>query len=89
MPSPRLGLDVREAGTRTPGEKIVLCPYWQSTDYGTVKCGYQNREVEGNGMGDSNLAIAKLGYEAASKLQSLTLLADMQKECGRRTEGNI
>jgi hypothetical protein len=80
MNSPRLGLDVREAGTGTPGEKFVLCPYWERTDYGTVRCGYQNREVEGIGMGDFTLAMEKLGFEESQKLQSMTLLADKIKE---------
>ena len=88
MDSPRLGRDMREAATRTHGERVVLCPYWERTDYGTVRCGYQNREVAGIGKNDSMLAMDKLGFEESRKLQSMTLLADMQKECGVRTEGH-
>lgn len=28
-----------------PGFKEVLCPYWQRTDYGTVKCLFMETEV--------------------------------------------
>lgn len=39
-------------------------------------------------MKDDQLAFAKLGDEIASKLEGLTYLADMIKECGVRTEGH-
>lgn len=87
MDSPRLGLDVRESGTRTPGERVVLCPYWERTDYGTVRCGYQNREVLGMEKNDWQLAGAKLGEDVERGLETLTYLADMIKECGVRPEG--
>lgn len=40
----RFGKDLREF--RYHGNhKEVLCPYWQRTDYGTVRCTYLGREV--------------------------------------------
>ena len=35
----RFGKDLRGFSYRT-GLKEVLCPYWQKTDYGVVRCEY-------------------------------------------------
>lgn len=40
----RFGKDLREFSYR-PGFKEVLCPYWQRTDYGTVRCHFTEKEV--------------------------------------------
>ncbi len=78
--SPRLGFDLREASW-VPEKKIVLCPYWVRTDYGTVRCEYLRLEVLAHGYGPSDGATERLGEAAASKLEHYSDLSDMLKTC--------
>ena len=39
----RFGKELREYSF-APGYKEVLCPYWQRTDHGTVRCDYLHQE---------------------------------------------
>ena len=48
----RHGKDLREYAYSIEGYKCVLCPYWNRTDYGTVRCDYLEKEII-DGMDDS------------------------------------
>lgn len=68
-----------------PGFKQVLCPYWQRTDYGTVKCLFLNTEVydeESSGEQTFALLAAKIGEAAAQNFPRNWALADEIKICG-------
>lgn len=39
----RFGYEVREVKTKD-NDKIVLCPYWVRTEYGTIRCNFLNEE---------------------------------------------
>ncbi|MCL2831115.1 MAG: hypothetical protein FWD77_10365 [Betaproteobacteria bacterium] len=65
-----------------PGFKEVLCPYWQRTDYGTVKCLFLDREV----LDDDDkqalvLLAAKIGKDAARDFPRDWALSDEIKIC--------
>ena len=63
--------------------KRVFCPYWKTTDYGTVRCAYLGREAVGIGDGDCyRRAVEHFGSEeAANEACQGWLLGDAVKEC--------
>ncbi|GHU33645.1 hypothetical protein FACS189497_15340 [Betaproteobacteria bacterium] len=81
----QFGRSLREYSYR-PGFKEVLCPYWQRTDYGTVKCLFMGREVldEEHYGYEQALALlaAKIGEDAARNFPRGWTLPDEQKICG-------
>jgi hypothetical protein len=67
-----------------PGWKEVLCPYWQRTDHGTVKCLFTGAEVFDDTL-DADHAVAlstgRLGKAKASELRWHWALPDEVKIC--------
>jgi hypothetical protein len=84
--SPLLGRDFREAKW-TRYEKMILCPYWEHTDHGTVRCEYLKREELAWQSDEHHLAVAHFGKEVVSRMETQSDLADMLKECDVRPEG--
>jgi hypothetical protein len=80
----QFGRSLREYSYR-PGFKEVLCPYWQRTDYGTVKCLFMEREVLDDEYYDSEQALAllaaKIGEDAARDFPRDWSLTDEIKIC--------
>jgi len=65
------------------GFKEVLCPYWQSTDYGTVKCLFLEREeLDELSRQAFALLTAKIGEDAARDFPRGWALSDEIKICG-------
>lgn len=65
------------------------CPYWQATNYGTVKCSFLNEESltpEAGSRGDTSREKAYRhfgGVEATwTSIDEFSLLWDQVKECG-------
>jgi len=86
----RFGIDLREFPYR-PGLKEVLCPYWQKTDYGMVRCDYLEQECldEDDETALEN-AIAHYGSrEQFDAINKHSLLYDEIKVCGIREEWMI
>lgn len=78
--SERCGRELREVPTR--GGKRVLCPFWQRTDHGTVRCAFTgDEEWENAGVYD---AVGELfGYPAAhARFRPPHVLEDEIKTCG-------
>ncbi len=65
-------------------DKQVLCPYWQRTDYGTVRCNFLDKEI----IDDEDLAAENKIMEyfnisdPRAKFESSWMLADEIKICG-------
>ena len=74
----------RKANTILAGEIVVVCPYWEKTDNGTVICHKLEYEVMGWHAIDRELAVQRLGEDAAYKLPSMSNLGDMLKICDLR-----
>ena len=72
-----------------PGYKAMLCPYWQRTDHGTVKCLFVGAEVldEAPGYPQSRaLLAARIGRQAAESFPTCSTLEDEIKICGMRED---
>lgn len=78
----RFGNDLREAGYHR-GRKRVLCPYWQVTDHGTIRCDYLDLEVLDESDRDARRQVAEhFGTgKAAFRIGTCCLLADEVKVC--------
>lgn len=87
--------DDREAFGRTLREftyhapyKAVLCPYWQRTAYGTVRCEFLNREYIDDER--ANAIAEMIAYfgdpNAPSRFQHSWALPDEIKICGERED---
>lgn len=79
------GKSLREYSYKAGLYKQVLCPYWQRTDYGTLKCLYMNKEVldqSRNTKQAFDLLATKIGKEAASNFPISLALSDEIKVCG-------
>lgn len=82
----RYGRDLREFPYHR-GTKCVLCPYWQRTNHGTVRCEYLGKEVlddEAEDWGQA-LALATEYFGAGQvdqKVGRSWALADEIKVCG-------
>jgi hypothetical protein len=78
----KFGRELREA--RYHGEyKRVLCPYWQSTEYGTVRCDFLDREF----IDDTEKILAHFGgQDAPSRFEYFLVLPDEIKICGIRED---
>ena len=82
----RFGRDLREFLYR-PGFKQVLCPYWQRTDYGTVRCHFTEKEVLDEEMQSYEEALALLAPRLGSQQKAREFprgwaLPDEIKICG-------
>lgn len=82
----RFGKELREFSYR-PGFKEVLCPYWQRTEYGTIKCSFTNKEVLDSECRNLEESITLLAIYLDSEEQARTFprsweLADEIKICG-------
>lgn len=81
------GRDLREYSyNRT--YKQVLCPYWQLTEYGTVRCDFLGREFIDN---EDAGAIEKIinhfnSTEAPNKFERSSALPDEIKICGLQAD---
>lgn len=65
------------------GFKEVLCPYWQRTNYGTIKCLYNNYEIlDSDRDGSIEKLSEKIGSEAAKDFPTDWALSDEIKICG-------
>ena len=63
--------------------KQVLCPYWEKTDYGTVKCLFLNQEYfDENSENSFSLLSAKIGEELAENFPRDNDLIEEIKICG-------
>lgn len=83
----RLGKELREF--RHHGDyKAVLCPYWQRTDYRTVRCTYLDVEVVDEDDPDARQRIVNHFGSAASleRIGRSWSLADELKICGVRDD---
>jgi len=70
-----------------PGRKEVLCPYWQRTDYGTVRCNFLGREVIDDESGALQRIGAHFGVSDALDLFAIdNYLSDEIKVCDRNLE---
>lgn len=79
----RFGKDLREAGY-TKGTKRILCPYWQKTEYGTVRCDFLDVDAC-DGIDDKTRAriVAHFGSEdAVDRIRRDWALPDEIKVCG-------
>jgi hypothetical protein len=80
----QFGRSLREYSYR-PGFKEVLCPYWQRTSYGTVKCLFMEREVLDEEQYDVRQALAllaaEIGEDAAGNFPRDSALLDEIKIC--------
>jgi hypothetical protein len=83
----RFGKDLREYSHHT-GYKEVLCPYWQRTDYGTVRCNFLDREVIDEDDSKAKALIqARFGVTDASNQFGMSyFLSDEIKVCGQRED---
>ena len=81
--SDRHGKDLREYAYSIEGYKAVLCPYWNRTDYGTVRCDYLEKEIiDGMDDGAKEKIQKHFGIEDASeKFRWDSLLEDEIKIC--------
>ena len=86
LSSPRLGRDFRDA-TWYAGDKVVLCPYWEHTDHGTVRCEYLKREELTWQSDEHHLAVAQFGKEVVSHMETQSHLAEMLKVCDVKPDG--
>lgn len=82
----RYGRDLREFPYRR-GTKCVLCPYWQRTNHGTVRCEYLGKEVHDEEAMDRALARRQATeYFGADRVNEQvgwsSDLADEYKVCG-------
>ena len=85
----RFGKDLREYRYRG-NFKEVLCPYWERTDYGTIRCNYLELEVVDE---DDNSAKQKLADyfgtdKAIDQLKYSWALSDEIKVCGINQEND-
>lgn len=79
----RFGKELREF--RYHGDtKEVLCPYWRTTDYGTVICEFLHKETYDDLDADSRALIeAKFGKsEPGGRIRHSWALPDELKICG-------
>ncbi|HMV55320.1 MAG TPA: hypothetical protein PLV48_14770 [Rhodocyclaceae bacterium] len=79
----RFGKDLREADC-TKSTKRILCPYWQATDYGTVRCNFLDVDAC-DGIEDETRAriVAHFGSEdAVDRIVRDWALPDEIKVCG-------
>ena len=79
----RVGRDLREAGY-TNSTKRILCPCWQRTDYGTVRCNFLDVDAC-DGIDDETRAriVAHFGSEdAVDRIVRDRALPDEVKVCG-------
>lgn len=84
----RFGRDLRE-WSFSPGTKEVLCPHWQHTDHGTVRCALLGVEVLSEDGDAEAKAMAHFGAERmADEVDRSWELADEIKVCpyNRETE---
>jgi len=66
-----------------PGWKEVLCPYWQLTDYGTIKCLFLDQEFLNEDHEDSfSLLSEKFGDAFVQNYPRSWMLLDEIKICG-------
>ncbi|MGH8461611.1 MAG: hypothetical protein ACRESS_08405 [Stenotrophobium sp.] len=80
--SSRFGMELREWSYRG-NLKEVLCPYWQRTEHGTVRCEFLGREYVEPISDEYPIALAYFGSEAAmSHLERSQLIPDEIKICG-------
>lgn len=79
----RFGKDLREAGYANH-RKRILCPYWQATDYGTVRCNFLDREVFDDFFdGPKKRIVEHFGSEnALDRFERDWALPDEIKVCG-------
>lgn len=79
----RFGKDQREADC-TKSTKRILCPYWQTTDYETVRCNFLDREVFYDFLdGPKKLIVERFGSEdALNRFGRDWALPDEIKVCG-------
>lgn len=84
----RFGKDLREY-SYGGGYKEILCPYWQRTDYGTVRCNYLEKEVIDDLDFDAHKKImAHFGIsDVYEKFDSCWELPDEIKICGINLDG--
>ena len=78
----RFGKDLREYEYHD-GYKCILCPYWNRTDYGTVRCDYLEKEVIDGQDDDAKVKIqTHFGIsDASDKFGWSDLLEDEIKIC--------
>ncbi|MDE0514469.1 MAG: hypothetical protein OXI88_22140 [Gammaproteobacteria bacterium] len=77
----RFGKDIREYDYK--GDyKAILCPYWQTTDYGTVRCDFLDKETISDASDACEKIQAHFGISDASEKFSYDwALADEIKIC--------
>ena len=82
----RFGKDLREWDYH--GDyKAVLCPYWQTTYYGTVRCDLLGRETISDDFGAREKIEAHFGIsDASEKVDYDWALADKIKICDIDTD---
>lgn len=82
----QFGRSLREYAYHQGYNKEVLCPYWQRTEYGTVKCLFMGKEVLDEEHYDFKEAFtllsAKIGEQAARDFPQGWALPDEIKICG-------
>jgi hypothetical protein len=83
----RYGFELREF-LYHPGAKAVLCPYWQMTDYGMVRCDFMEvQSLNRDYSGSMSKALNYFGSEEEfNKVNRYSYLYDEQKICGINDE---
>jgi hypothetical protein len=81
----RFGFEVREARTHERAKR-VLCPHWQRTTHGTVRCERMEREAAFDTDYQKNVALAIAHFGSKEAWESIRAspydLGDEQKICG-------
>ncbi len=82
----RLGFESREFESKGDTNKGVLCPFWNRTEYGTIRCDYTGYECIDDYSGDGAASEEKIRkrfkvMDAKDYFEYSSLFFDMVKVC--------